>query len=163
MPRGTGHSPRSLGASVSLCPRFSKTISNSKACRWEHVPHGGPSPSGHWPGPLRPGFRHFSCAIEVGGCPKPVPGAVAACPPAGLRRPFSFFPPAVRFALCGPHGEHPPPAKVSSEALPFGPCFRGWACPAPRPLLPLCHVHLPGKKRRSDGRNRPPPLNAISS
>lgn len=84
-----------------------------------------PPPSGHWPGPLRPGFRHFSCAIEVGGCPKPVPGAVAACPPAGLRRSFSFFPPAVRFALCGPHREHPPPAKVSSEALPSVPVSGG--------------------------------------
>lgn len=133
MPRGTGHSPRSLGASVSLCPRFSKTISNSKARRWEHVPHGGPSPSGHWPGPLRPGFCHFSCAIEVGGCPKPVPGAVAACPPAGLRWPFSFFPPSRPFCpVWTPRG-----ASAASQSQQRGPPVRslfqgvGVSCPSP--------------------------------
>lgn len=89
--------------------------------------------SGHWPGPLRPGFCHFSRAIEVGGCPKPVPGAVAACPPAGLRWPFSFFPPSRPFCpVWTPRG-----ASAASQSQQRGPPVRslfqgvGASCPSP--------------------------------
>lgn len=92
-----------------------------------------PPPSGHWPGPLRPGFCHFSRAIEVGGCPKPVPGAVAACPPAGLRRPFSFFLPSRPFCpVWTPRG-----ASAASQSQQRGPPVRslfqgvGVSCPSP--------------------------------